>query len=138
PNPTTWRFQLRPNVRFHDGTPFTADDVVFSVERVLAPPSLRGFQLQGVTGARVVDPLTVDLLMSAPDPVLPEKLQYWCIVSRAWAKQHGVEKAQDFAGRQETFAVRNANGTGPFRLDRYEPDTRTVLRANPQWWGRSD
>lgn len=138
PNPTTWRFKLRPDVKFHDGTPFTADDVVFSVERALAPPSQRGFQLQGVTGARVVDPLTVDLLLATPDAVLPEKLQYWCIMSRAWAQKHGVEKAQDFNGKQETFAVRNANGTGPFRLDRYEPDVKVVLKANPQWWGRGD
>ena len=138
PNPTTWRFKLRPGVKFHDGTPFTADDVVFSVERALAPPSQRGFQLQGVTGARAVDPLTVELLLSAPDAVLPEKLQYWCIMSRAWAQKHGVEKAQDFNGKQETFAVRNANGTGPFQLDRYEPDVKVVLKANPQWWGRGD
>jgi peptide/nickel transport system substrate-binding protein len=138
PNPTTWRFKLRPGVRFHDGTAFTADDVVFSVERALAPPSQRGFQLQGVTGARVVDPLTVDLLLAAPDPVLPEKLPLWCIMSRAWAKKHGLEKAQDFAGQQETYAVRHANGTGPFRLERYEPDVRTVLTANPDWWGRAD
>ncbi len=138
PNPTTWRFKLRPDVKFHDGTPFTADDVVFSVERALTPPSQRGFQLQGVTGARAVDPLTVDLLLSTPDAVLPEKLPYWCIMSRAWAQKHGVEKAQDFNGKQETFAVRNANGTGPFRLDRYEPDVKVVLKANPQWWGRGD
>ena len=138
PDPTTWRFKLRPGVKFHDGTPFTADDVVFSVERALAPPSLRGFQLQGVTGARAVDPLTVDLLLAAPDPVLPEKLQYWTIMSRAWAARHGVEKAQDFAGKQETYAVRHANGTGPFRLESYEPDVKAVLKANPDWWGRGD
>lgn len=138
PDPTTWRFKLRPGVTFHDGTLFTADDVVFSVERALAPPSQRGFQLQGVTGARALDPLTVDLLLDAPDPLLPEKLQYWCVMSRAWAARHGVEKAQDFAGQQETFAVRHANGTGPYRLERYEPDVKAVLKANPAWWGRAD
>jgi peptide/nickel transport system substrate-binding protein len=138
PTPTTWRFKLRPGVKFHDGTPFTADDVVFSVERALAAPSQRGFQLQGVTSARAVDPLTVDLVLAAPDPVLPDKLPYWCVMSRAWASKHGVEKAQDFNGKQETFAVRHANGTGPFMLDRYEPEVTTVLKANPQWWGRGD
>ena len=137
-SPLQWRIKLRPNVKFHDGTPFTADDVVFSLERVLAPPSLRSFQLQGVTGARKVDDLTVDLLLSAPDAVLPEKLQFWSIMSRTWAQKHGVEKAQDFAGKQETYAVRNANGTGPYQLERYEPDVKAVLKANPQWWGRGD
>ena len=54
-NPTTWRFALRPGVTFHDGSPFTADDVVFSVERALGPTSQRAFQLKGVTGAKKVD-----------------------------------------------------------------------------------
>src|SRR5438477_519494 len=60
------------------------------------------------------------------------------MMSKAWCARHGVERAQDFNGKQETFAVRNANGTGPFRLDRYEPDTKTVLKAHPAWWGRKD
>jgi len=54
--------------------PFTADDVVFSIERALAKTSQRAFQLRGVTGARRVDELTVDVLLSAPDAVLPEKM----------------------------------------------------------------
>jgi peptide/nickel transport system substrate-binding protein len=132
----TWRFSLRPNVKFHDGTPLTADDVVFSIERALAKTSQRAFQLRGVTGARKVDALTVDVLLAAPDAVLPEKMIFIGIMSRAWAERHGVPLPQDFNARQETFAVRNANGTGPFMLKRYEPDTRLVLAANPNWWGR--
>jgi peptide/nickel transport system substrate-binding protein len=132
----TWRFALRPNVRFHDGTPFTADDVVFSIERALAKTSQRAFQLRGVTGVRKVDELTVDVLLSAPDAVLPDKLIFIGIMSKAWAEQHGVLQPQDFNARQETHAVRNANGTGPFMLKRYEPDARLVLAANPNWWGR--
>ena len=74
-SPTSWRFKLRPGVAFHDGAAFTADDVVFSVERALAPPSQRGFQLKGVKAARKVDDLTVDFILDAPDAVLPEKVQ---------------------------------------------------------------
>jgi len=133
----TWRFALRPNVRFHDGTPFTADDVVFSIDRTLARTSQRAFQLRGVTGARRVDELTVEVLLSAPDAVLPEKMIFIGIMSRAWAEKHAVALPQDFNGRQETHAVRNANGTGPFMLKRYEPDARLVLAANPNWWGRA-
>src|SRR5213595_1860950 len=48
-NPTTWHFKLPPGVVFHDGTPFTADDAVFSFERAMAPPSQRSFQLKGIT-----------------------------------------------------------------------------------------
>jgi peptide/nickel transport system substrate-binding protein len=136
--PVTWRFKLRPGVAFHDGTPFTADDAVFSIERALGPTSQRSFQLKGVKTARAIDPLTLELTLDAPDAVLPEKLFMLAMMSRAWSSKHGVEKAQDFNGKQETFAVRNANGTGAFRLDRFEPDVRTVLKRNPQWWGWSD
>lgn len=134
----TWRFKLRPGVTFHDGTPFTADDVVFSIERVLAPPSQRSFQLQGVAAARKVDELTVDVSLTTPDAVLPEKFIFIAMMSKDWCRKHGVERAQDFNGKQETFTVRNANGTGPFRLERYEPDVRLVLKGHPGWWGRAD
>ena len=137
-NPTTWRFKLRPGVVFHDGTPFTADDAVFSVERAMGPTSQRSFQLKGVKAARAIDPLTLELTLEAPDAVLPEKLFMLAMMSRAWSTKNGVEKAQDFNGKQETFAVRNANGTGAFRLDRFEPDVRTVLKRNPRWWGWGD
>jgi peptide/nickel transport system substrate-binding protein len=135
-DPRTWRFRLRPNVRFHDGAAMTADDVVFSIERAMAKTSQRAFQLRGVTGARRVDALTVDVLLEAPDAVLPDKLVFIGIMSRDWAERHGVLLPQDFNGKQETYAVRNANGTGPFMLRRYEPDARLMLAANPNWWGR--
>ena len=133
--PTTWRFTLREGVFFHDGTPLAVDDAVFSISRALAAPSQRAFQLKGVTGAKKVDERSFDILLAAPDAVLPEKLTTLAIMSQAWAGKHGVEKAQDFNAKQETFAVRNANGTGPYQLDRYEPDVRAVLKRFPRWWG---
>jgi len=133
--PTAWRFKLRPGVTFHDGSAFSADDAVFSIERAMAAPSQRAFQLKGVTSVKKVDANTIDILVEAPDAVLPEKLQFISMLSKAWSEKHGVQRAQDFNAKQETFAVRNANGTGPFRLERYEPDVRTVLRRHPGWWG---
>jgi peptide/nickel transport system substrate-binding protein len=132
----TWRFKLRPNVKFHDGTPLTADDVVFSLQRALTKTSQRSFQLRGITGVRKVDATTADVLLAAPDAVLPEKLWQIAIMSKAWCEKHGVAAPQDFNAKQETYAVRNTNGTGPFKLVKYEPDARTVLVANPEWWGR--
>ncbi|WP_280152397.1 ABC transporter substrate-binding protein [Piscinibacter sp. XHJ-5] len=134
----TWRFKLRPGVKFHDGSAFTADDAVFSIQRALAPPSKRSFQLKGVVGAKKVDDLTIDVSLSTPDAVLPEKFFLIAMVSKTWCLRHGVERAQDFDGKQETYAVRNANGTGPFRLERYEPDVKVVLKSHPGWWGRAD
>jgi peptide/nickel transport system substrate-binding protein len=131
----TWRFKLRPGVKFHDGTPLTADDVVFSIERALAKTSQRAFQLRGVNGARRIDATTVDVLLAAPDAVLPEKMWLVAIMSRAWAGKHGVLQPQDYNAKQETYAVRHAMGTGPYRLKSYDPDQRTVLTRNPDWWG---
>jgi len=136
--PKSWRFKLRQGVRFHDGSTMTADDVVFSLERTMASPSQRAFQLKGVSAVTKVDAHTVDIVTEAPDAVLPEKLQYAAIVSKAWCEKHGIVKAQDFNAKQETYGVRNANGTGPFKLERYEPDVRVVLAAHDTWWGRAD
>ena len=136
--PTVWRFKLRPGVKFHDGSPFTADDAVFSLERAREAPSQRAFQLKGVSAFRKIDALTLEIQLDAPDAVLPEKLQFVAIMNKAWAERHGVQRAQDFNGKQETHAVRNANGTGPMRVERYEPDVRTLLRRHGAWWGWSE
>ena len=133
--PNAWRFRLRSNVKFHDGTPFTADDVVFSVERALSSTSGVRFNLPNVTGAKKIDELTVEIATSAPTPVLPLAMTNLRIMSRAWAIKHKVEKPQDYTAKQDTFASRNANGTGPYRLKEWVPDVRTVLTQNPAYWG---
>ncbi len=134
--PTTWRFKLRQGVKFHDGTPFTADDAVFSIERALDKASQRKNQMLGIAGAKKVDAATIDVTTMQPDAVLPDKLFPVGIMNKAWAEKHNVLKPQDFNAKQETFAVRNANGTGPFMLVRYEADVRTTLKVNPAWWGK--
>ena len=133
--PTGWRLKLRPGVKFHDGTAFSADDVVFSIERALSPTSQVRFNLPNVTGAKKVDALTVDILTSGPTPVLPLALTNLRIMSRAWSVAHKVEKPQDYAAKQDTFAARNAMGTGPYKLKEWVPDVRTVLVQNKDYWG---
>ena len=137
-SPTVWRFKLRQGVKFHDGTPFTADDAVFSVERTRGPTSQRSFALRGMTSVKKIDERTIEFQLEAPDAVWPEKLWLVAMMSKAWCQQHGVEKAQDFNGKQETYTVRNAMGTGPYKLERYEPDVRTVLKRHDAWWGKGD
>lgn len=131
-----WRFKLRPGVRFHDGAPFTADDVVFNVKRGLDALSAYKSALPNVSGARKVDELTVDILTTQPTPVLPLALTNFRLMSKAWCEKHKVERPQDFKAKEETHATRNANGTGPYQLGRWETDVRTVLTANPAYWGK--
>jgi peptide/nickel transport system substrate-binding protein len=131
-----WRFKLRPGVKYQDGAPFDADDVVFNVERALAPTSAYKTALPSVTGARKVDALTVDILTAQANPTLPLSLTNLRMMSKAWCVAHHAEKPQDYKAKEETYATRNANGTGPFRLVRWEPDIKTVLAANPGYWGR--
>lgn len=134
--PRVWQFKLRPNVRFHDGTPFTADDVVFSYTRATTGGSnLKGY-FASVAGIRKVDNLTVEFDMKSVDPIFPEKIANWGIMSKAWAEKNNATVAADLTKNEESFATRNANGTGPFVLRSREPDVRTVLAANPNWWGR--
>ena len=137
-DPTTTRFKLRPNVKFHDGTPFSADDVVFSFQRALADTSNYKTYLAGVKEARKVDDLTVDVITEGPAPVLLPQLTEVRIMSRAWCTAHNVTRPQDYRNKEETFAVRNANGTGPYVLKSREPDVRTVAVANPSWWGKRE
>jgi len=137
-NPTTMRFKLRPNVRFHDGAAFTADDVVFSITRALADTSNFKPYLAGVKEARKVDDLTVDIVTEGPAPVLIPQLTEVRMMNRAWATKFNVLKPQDFKNKEETYASRNANGTGQFILQSREADVKTVAVLNSNWWGKPE
>lgn len=135
-DPTVWEFKLRPDVRFHDGAPLTADDVAFSVQRAKAPTSAWKTLLAPVVDVRKVDVLTVQLKTAGPNLVLPHTLTNLFIVNAAWAKAHQSEQPQDVSGKQEIYATRHTNGTGPYQLVSREPDERTVFTQFTGYWGR--
>jgi len=137
PDQRTWRFKLRSGVKFHDGSPFTADDVVFSVQRALSPNSQLKSSLQGVATARKVDDLTVDLVMKDPNPVLVNHLVTFRIMSKAWAIKNNAQQPQDYKKQEDTYSSRNENGTGPFMVKERQPDVKTVLVAFPDWWNKA-
>ena len=132
--PTRWRFKLRQGVRFQDGAPFTADDVVFSFERAMADKSPFKGGLATVRQVRKVDDYTVDIVTVAPHPILIRDLTNVGIMNRAWAVANGAQDASNPSAKYENFATRNAMGTGPFIVKSREADSRTVLVPNPNWW----
>jgi len=132
-----WKFNLRKGVKFHDGTPFTADDVVFTIERAMSPTSNFRVYTTGIQGARKIDDHTVLVYTTVPNPVLLRQLTELRIMSRAWSEKNKVTKPQDFVKKEETHAARNANGTGPYMLKSREVDVRTVFVENPNWWGKA-
>jgi peptide/nickel transport system substrate-binding protein len=136
PDARTWRFKLRPNVKFHDGTPFTADDVVFSAGRALHPLSQLKVSLQGVASAKKIDDLTVEFVMKEPNPVLLNHLFNFRIMSKQWSIKNKSETPQNYRENEDTFASRNTNGTGPFKVTLRQPDIKTVLVANENWWNK--
>jgi peptide/nickel transport system substrate-binding protein len=137
-SPMVWRFKLRPNVKFHDGTPLTADDVVFSIERAKHPNSqLRQYANAAGTPVKI-DDLTVELRQEKPNPILLEHLTTVQMMSKVWSMKNKAEKPLDFKNKEETFASRNANGTGPYMLVSREPDIKTVLKRNPNWWNKHE
>jgi peptide/nickel transport system substrate-binding protein len=137
-DPTTWRFHLRRGVRFSDGTPFTAEDVVFSIARARGPGSNVQSFFASVAEVRSPDAFTVELVTRVPNPILPEELTSFGVMSKAWLERNNAARVADLTAREENFATRNAMGTGPFRLVSREPDRRTVLEPNPLWWDKAE
>ncbi|MBN9560043.1 MAG: ABC transporter substrate-binding protein [Alphaproteobacteria bacterium] len=137
-SPTVWRFHLREGVKFTDGTPLTADDVVFSLGRVKSPNSVLRATLGSVKEARKVDNLTVDFDTGKPDPILPQELTTFGIMSKAWAEKNNAVEPVNLSSGQENYAIRHAMGTGPYVLVSREPDRRTVIEANPNWWDKRE
>jgi peptide/nickel transport system substrate-binding protein len=136
-SPTVWRFHLRHGVKWQDGSPFTADDVVFTLHRTLSPNSSMRAPMSPVKEARKVDDFTVDFETNEPDPILLQEQTNLLIMSKAWCEAHNATEPVTI-GKEDNYALHNAMGTGPFRLVSREPDRSTVVEKNPTWWDKPE
>lgn len=134
-DPNVWVFNLREGVTYHDGAAFTAEDVVFSIGRAQSENSNMKELLNSIVEVRAVDDLTVEMVTDGPNPILPSNLTNLFMMDSGWAEANGVVEVQDVEGGETTFAATNANGTGAYKLVSREPDVRTVLTQNENYWG---
>ena len=133
--PVIWRFHLRQGVRFHDGSPLTAEDVQFSLERLKGAGSTLGTMLAGVRSVRRIDEQTIDIVLDKPMPLLPRILTDARIMNRRWARTHRAEAVLASKPGGSGYATRNANGTGPYRVaEGWAPGLPLQLERNPDWW----
>jgi len=130
-DPLTWEFSLRRGVRFHDGSPLTAEDVAFSLARPLSikgsPGGFAAF-VRAVATTTVVDAHTIRVRTRYPYGALPEDLNSILIVSKKHAEN---------AGPEDFDSGRALVGTGPYRFVRYQRGDRLELARNELWWGKA-
>jgi len=136
-SPTTWFFDLRQGVKFHDGTPFTADDVVFSLNRANSGGSNMKAYFASVKDIRKVSDSRIEVDTKYPDPLLASKWAAILIMSKAWAEKNNATVATDNTKTEENFSTRNAMGTGAFILKERKAGEKTILVNNPGWWDKA-
>jgi peptide/nickel transport system substrate-binding protein len=125
----TWEFKLRRNVKFHDGTPFTAEDVVATYKRVPnvpnSPSSMATF-VKPIVETKIIDPYTIVFKTATPHVLLPSDLGAVDIIPKAIAEHATTE---DFNSGKAAI------GTGPYKFVEYVPNQRVVMKANYGYWG---
>ena len=137
-SPTVWQFDLRRDVVFHDGAPFSADDVVFSLERARGEGSDVRSQLGTVKAVNKTGNFQVEVETTVPNPILPDVITNILIINKAWAEANNAVRPVDRRRGIENAASFRANGTGPFRVRERQPGVRTVLGLHARWWGQPE
>jgi peptide/nickel transport system substrate-binding protein len=132
-----YRFTIRRGVKFHDGTPMTAADVVASIRRASVPNSPYASVTHMILEVSQTGGDRVDIKLRGPDPVLINNLAGISILSEAWMRANDALEPADPARGRTSHATLNTNGTGPFRLVSRRPDDQTVLERHDGWWDQA-
>ena len=135
-NPNVWRFNLRQGVSYHDGAAFDSEDVVFSLNRAMADGSEMKELLSSIKDIRAVDAHTVDIETNGANPLLVNNLTNMFMMDKGWSTANDVLTPHDVAKGETNFATMNTNGTGAFMLVSRSVDEKTVLKSNPNYWGK--
>ena len=128
-NDTVWEFKLREGVTFHDGSPFTAEDVKFTIERIPTvpnSPSSYTAMVSDITKIEIVDPLTIRFHTAGPSPLLPRNMSTFNVISKKNAT--GATTA-DFNSGKATI------GTGPYMLVKWNRGDSLEFKRNDAYWG---
>ncbi|MEO6958677.1 MAG: ABC transporter substrate-binding protein [Burkholderiaceae bacterium] len=134
--PTKWVFHLRKGVKFHDGSPFTADDVIFSWKRGMTPGSdMKGFSGRA-TDVKKIDDYTVEVTTPKPNPILPRDWVYLRMMSKSWSEKNGTAEATNVKTGASNYANLHENGTGPFMVVDRQPDVKTTLKRFDGYWDK--
>ena len=137
-SPLKWRFKLRQGVKFHDGSTFNADDVVYSIIRAQQPTSQIAVYANAVGTPKKIDDFTVEFEMTKVNPIFLEHVQPLFIMDKEWSEKNKATKPQDFKNKEEHYAAMNANGTGPYMLVSRQPGIRTTWKRNPNYWAKAE
>jgi peptide/nickel transport system substrate-binding protein len=138
PEPTRWRFHLRKGVKFHNGDPFTADDVLFSADRVRAKGSNFGTNVPADAKFIKIDDYTVDVKLDAPNPILISQWDGWYIMDKKWCEEHNSVEPTPASATTPSYASLHENGTGPFYIESHQPGVKTVFKAYANWWRKPE
>ncbi len=135
-NATTWQVDLRQDAKFSDGSLFSADDVVFSIERAQQRHSAMRHYAVPLGKVSKRGQFSVAFDTGSANPVFPEQLALIPMMNAAWTRAKHCEQLGDPAAKQETACTRQLNGTGAMTLKEWAPAARIRLERHASWWGK--